>query len=149
MVARLDVISVKKLTTVTKHRIKIIRGKSLSIVSLLPIQIASPVSTNPLAKAIPPPNKIITPQGSLTASFHVIRALLLSLDGITNRINPNDIAIIVSSIFGINFCNKNDLEIQHRAVRKNINATLFSSTDILPRLFFNRFISCLPPGNSF
>ena len=74
VVAVLEVSSVKKVITrqipsTTDHK-----GQLSIPVSLLPIQISSPVPPKPLAKANPPPNKSKIPQGIFSSTVFQSRA---------------------------------------------------------------------------
>lgn len=72
VVAKLDVISVKKLTAAMSNRIKIIVVTPTREVIWFPIHNANPLFSKPLARAIPPPNRMMMPQGSFLVSSHVI-----------------------------------------------------------------------------
>ena len=66
-----------------------------------PIHNARPLSLNPAANAIPPPNNNKIPHGNLTASSHFKIFLFLFFVGNKNIMIAPIIAIIVSSIPGI------------------------------------------------
>ena len=72
VVARFEVISVKKLTIEIIKKITMKRGRVSINVIWLPIQSARPVVLNPFAMANPPPNNKSIPQGSFTASSQEI-----------------------------------------------------------------------------
>ena len=99
--ARLDVISVKKLTDAIKMKTKSINEIPSNKVIWLPIHNARPLSLNPAARAIPPPNNNKIPHGNLTASSHFKIFLSLFFVGNKNIMIAPIIAMIVSSIPGI------------------------------------------------
>ena len=79
VVAKLDVISVKKLTIAIRINNKNKSGIALKKFIWLPIHIASPLESNPFASAMPPPNSNKIPHGNFTASAQLSSFLLPSL----------------------------------------------------------------------
>ena len=145
VVAKFEVISVKKLTDVIKiKRIKI-NGMALKDVICWPIQTAKPLVSKPSAKAIPPPNKRIIPQGNFIASSQSNNLILFLLLGNKKSRHPANMLIIVSSTAGINLFIKKDLLIQAKAVKTNTDNTIFSSKEIFPSLCIRFIISLRPP----
>jgi len=117
VVAKFDVISVKKLILNVSTGMSKMIGRLSRRINLDPIHSASPVLENPAAKAIPPPKRINTPHGVLTASAQFNIAPFFSVDGIINRDIPATIAMIVSSNKGMKFCS-HCLDINKVAVRE-------------------------------
>ena len=146
VVAKFDVISVKKFTAAINKRISKNRGKTLNEVISSPSHKAKPLVSNALASAIPPPKRIIIPHGKLIVSLQLSNAALFCFDGKMNNKRPKLIAMIVSSNDGKIFCKKNDLLIQHKPAKAKTIATNFSSKDIGPNSFFIVWISAFPPG---
>ena len=122
VVAKLEVTSVKKLTMAESTRINTMRETPSNKVIFPAIQLANPVDVNPSANAIPPPNKIIMPQGIFTASSQVNSFRFRFLVGIRKSKIAAPIAIMVSSSPGITFSSK-DLKIQPSAASKKISPT--------------------------
>lgn len=127
VVAKFEVISVKKLTAAINTNINTIMDSPDKDVIWLPIHTARPLTSKPLAKAIPPPNSKIIPQGICTASSQLINCSFLFLAGIRNSTMAKQIAIMVSSNPGKNCCKRKDLVIQQKAVNAKIKPTDFSS----------------------
>jgi len=87
VVAKLEVTSVKKLTIAVTISTKRITATPSKTVIWLAIQLAKPVSVNALANAIPPPKRMMMPQGILTASSQVSNFLpFLFLEGLKIRV---------------------------------------------------------------
>src|SRR5690625_2990307 len=119
-VAVLDVTSAKNIT----KRLTIIKTISICTpckpIDCSPIQADKPDSTNPSAIAKPPPDDNKIPQGNLSAVFQSSkRSPGLFFDGMINKTSAAKMAIIVSSIFGISFSNKNEREIQASAAKRS------------------------------
>ena len=87
------------------------------------------------------------PHGNLTASCQFNNAFPLALDGIINKVIAAMMAIIVSSIAGINCFNKNDRHIHAIAVAINTINTSFSSLDMGPNSSSCLDMIFFPPGN--
>src|SRR5690606_22357883 len=127
VVAKFEVISVKKLTAAMSNKTKINVIIPANSVIWLPIHKANPLLSKPLAIAIPPPKSKIIPQGNLTASSQFINCCDLSFEGIKNNTTAKPMAIMVSSNSGNNLSNKKERVIQKNAVVANTAATIFSS----------------------
>ena len=127
VVARFEVISVKKFTAVTKRRINTNKGNPPKAVINSPNQIANPLVSKAFAKAIPPPKRRMIPQGSWVVSFQFNNAFFLFFEGNTNKSKPKAIAIIVSSNAGRNPCKRYDRLIQQNPAKAKTIATRFSS----------------------
>ena len=93
---------------------------------------------------MPPPNSNKIPHGNFTASAQLSSFLLPSLLGKMNKIIAAKIAIIVSSIAGINCFIKNDCVTQANAVKIKTIKTDFSSYETLPNSFNCLSISFKP-----
>ena len=147
VVARLEVISVRKLTAaINKKRINKI-GRPFSEMNCCPIHSASPVEVNPFASAMPPPNRMSTPHGNFTASCQLSMRSPDRPLGSKHSAIPAVIAIMLSSSCGIQICNHWRV-MRHRAVAPNTMLTISSWLLNNPSSFLRRFISGLPPGNS-
>ena len=103
VVARLDVISVKKFTLAIIVIKTISSPISLSKLKWLPSHTANPESLNPFARAIPPPNNKSTPQGIFSASFQDINLSVLLFEGRRNKVKTAIKAMIESFIEGRKF----------------------------------------------
>ena len=115
------------MTAAIKNKINIIVLTPIRVVIWFPIHNASPLVSKPFAKAIPPPNNNMIPQGKFLVSFHDINFLCLVLEGIKNSTKANTIAIIVSSMCGNIFLSRKERVIQQNAVAAKTKATAFSS----------------------
>ena len=127
VVAKLDVISVKKFTAVTSNKRSKISGKLSKEVIKSPNHSARPLTSKAFANAIPPPKSNIIPQGSLKVSSQRINASFLFALGRINNNKPNVIAIIVSSIAGKKGCKIKERLIHEKAASKNTIPTQRSS----------------------
>src|SRR5699024_4915978 len=77
------------------------------------------------------------------------RSPSLFLDGMRNRMMAKVIAMMASSIFGINFSKRAERKIQDNAAKLKMMKTAFSSKDGDPSFLFSSSITALPPGISF
>src|SRR5699024_1352728 len=149
-VAVLDVISVKNKTSPETTSNTTMRWMPCKAVNCPQIHSDNPDVENPSAIASPPPNNNKIPQGSLTAVFQSSkRSPSLFLDGMRNRMMAKVIAMMASSIFGINFSKRAERKIQDNAAKLKMMKTAFSSKDGDPSFLFSSSITALPPGISF
>ena len=103
VVARFEVISVKKLTAaINMNTSKNIDSPCREVICP-PIQLASPVAENPSANAIPPPKSKMIPQGIRTASSQLINFSFFPFAGRINNMMLAVMAMMVSSRAGIHF----------------------------------------------
>ncbi len=127
VVAKLEVISVKKFTEATNISKSVNKETASKEVMCFPIQIAKPLVSKPKANAIPPPKSKTIPQGNFTASSQDINLIALFFEGTINNNTAKNMAIMVSSIFGMKFLSKKERVIQENAVRIKTIKTAFSS----------------------
>ena len=123
VVAKFEVISVKKFTEATNINKSVNNETASKEVICFPIQIAKPLISKPNASAIPPPKSKTIPQGNFTASSQDINLIALFFEGTINNNTAKNMAIMVSSIFGMKFLSKKERVIHAKAVNKKIKKT--------------------------